>query len=858
MKAFLESNRNKFTRNEQMTVGVELESTRKLLPKSGRISSIFSLYEQYNYERDTCDKYRLIFTVNPICTNALYNVKTEVVVNEGSDKCKFLNAEDIDKPDNSINTSSDTITLEQALDDTEYSNPEMGGFVYHCGMDIFKNHRLRDRGFHFFKEPKSTENDAKKTFNTIESFLTDNEGKVVKEKLVLSAYTNQTEIPLHAYTIDNMDDFMDAYNDGVREVDGWYGFYNVGNINIPNTEIKDVGEIDVNRVINNNKQCEFIDFYPDRSLFSFIPKVNKARRRLENNWDYCLTYPYASDSGAPNEWGITDDNGGIQIVETMSGRTDGGNFTVTFRTIVPHNLAPRDYVSLYLSVNINPLKCRVVSLGDISGNDQDTVFTIKYRDIASVVPMSGDSTIQLEMISSSSFKRLSSGVECKYYARKLRKIGNYRSECNKIVGGKNIYGDKFAQIVFTDDIEIPIDEYVTNLGTPITDVYLTIVKRGAGREEFYNASADSETVEFSHCFGKVTSGVKLPKYVKDYNIYRLTNVSDVNGIVPYVIEDDVTIDNLEFYYDIVEFDPINILEKQLEVVYHRFNTYQRECQENTSHFNDPIMWKYIVADDYTPNTDGTAMSSFTVSSATIPSKDQQTDYPVNVMPEGYFYRHSYPVKVRELGNLVNCRLELLMKDPTIVDMNEYEMIDDTGYTGVTIDRLFPYAIVSDRNFNLMKGDELCFIRSDGSVYRVYFNSYEETVSGNSITGYTYLNLLSGDASILDENFRYVYRITDKCPSYALFNPKNSCLSWREITPLSELDNDSELYDMPFSNGANYRHTNINFFLQRQDPHGDYGLRDANVVSANFVPSWKERIDLSEVTFFYNNLANICF
>ena len=288
MKGFLESNRNKFTRNEQMTVGVELKSTRKILPKSGRISSIFSLYEQYNYERDTCDKYRLIFTVNPICTNALYNVKTEVVINEGSDKCLLLNSSGVSKDEyakESINTSADTVDIEQALDDTEYSNPNMGNFVYHCGVDIFKNHRLRDMGFHFFKKPD--EDKALEAYNTISSYLTDNSGKTVKEIVVLSARTgNEEETLMHAYNIDTMNDFQDAYNDSIREVDGWYGFYNVGNINIPNTEIKDVGEVDINRVLNNNKQCEFIDFYPDRSLFSFIPKVNKVRRRLENNWDF--------------------------------------------------------------------------------------------------------------------------------------------------------------------------------------------------------------------------------------------------------------------------------------------------------------------------------------------------------------------------------------------------------------------------------------------------------------------------------------------------------------------------------------------------------------------------------------------
>ena len=159
---------------------------------------------------------------------------------------------------------------------------------------------------------------------------------------------------------------------------------------------------------------------------------------------------------------------------------------------------------------------------------------------------------------------------------------------------------------------------------------------------------------------------------------------------------------------------------------------------------------------------------------------------------------------------------------------------------------------------LLKGDVLCFVDVDGSVFRVFFKSYKENIIGNSTTGYTFLNILGGDDSILDRHFKYVYRITDWCPSYALFNPKLASLTWREVIPLSELDTDSELYDMSFSNGALYKHTNINFFLQRQDPHGEHGLRDKNATMASFNPQWKDRIDLSEVTFFYNNLANICF
>ena len=68
----------------------------------------------------------------------------------------------------------------------------------------------------------------------------------------------------------------------------------------------------------NRNACEFIDLYPDRTLFSFLPKYNKYRKRAEKNWDYCITYPKSKDSKKVSEvcgvpTGITENNGGASI-----------------------------------------------------------------------------------------------------------------------------------------------------------------------------------------------------------------------------------------------------------------------------------------------------------------------------------------------------------------------------------------------------------------------------------------------------------------------------------------------------------------------------------------------------------------
>ena len=62
--------------------------------------------------------------------------------------------------------------------------------------------------------------------------------------------------------------FQEAYAKNLVEVNGWYGFINKANIDIPNA--KD-GVTVINKVMNNNKACEIYNLYPDISLFSFIP-----------------------------------------------------------------------------------------------------------------------------------------------------------------------------------------------------------------------------------------------------------------------------------------------------------------------------------------------------------------------------------------------------------------------------------------------------------------------------------------------------------------------------------------------------------------------------------------------------------
>ena len=145
---FLEKNKSVLSNNVENSLNIDLTSKNRLLPDESLVDN-FSLYNQYNEERDNCSKYRFIFDINSLCSNVLFNVKTEIVVNEGSEYCRCLNFEPNGWQksvfaNNAVNTKN-PIKYIDAIRNTEYSHKSNGKFVYHCGIDIFNNHMLRKK-----------------------------------------------------------------------------------------------------------------------------------------------------------------------------------------------------------------------------------------------------------------------------------------------------------------------------------------------------------------------------------------------------------------------------------------------------------------------------------------------------------------------------------------------------------------------------------------------------------------------------------------------------------------------------------------------------------------------------------------
>ena len=913
----LESSRSKFSVNVPNKMDIELDGKFKLLQDDG-IKGNFSLLEQYNAERDACNRYRMIFAVNPVCTNALFNMQSEIVKDEGSDSPIVLTEAKIDpsaitKADGSsgnsiVNTS--LINRYQAIKDTEYSHPENGGFVYHCGLDIFNNHMLRNDGFvHVNKIGANSyevgEETSEQVYNTIADYLRDGNGKIV-EKATNVETTERKKVRL--YSMDSVLTMKRAYLNRLKENNGWLGFTNPGNIEIPNSDKKDKfgNDVLINQMLAGNKPCEFIDMYPDRSLFSFIPKYNKFRDRTEKNWDYCITYPYAKDVEMVNT--VCGGLGGAIKVDFTLGHNPSSTNILMCRSAFRHTLKQNSKIALYYydggTFKKFPVPIQVIGVGNYDGSETDRYFSIRVSDIEKIFAALSNggsfsdaydensySRAGISMPNSGTFfyKKIAGGCECEYYFRKYKKLKRIdsegqekplRSDINKLAYGENIYGDKLAQVVFIDDINV--EGLLDHLGRPVSTVYFTVIKRNAGRKQWYEQlNYGSSEVEFSHCFGKLTSGVDFgPSSATpiDYNVRYLHNV-DLNGIVtqnieimkdvfgdvlanhplPKRIEDDITIDMDEFYGDVVEFNVDEYIETEISPVFYRFNTEQREKVSKIDLY--PLNYDKIITDDYEPNR---SFRVEKVNHSRIKINDEEISIPSNIRPEGYFYNPHMPIKIKENSDSVT--------------RVRSKLVNYAGLTcGISMGGKYTTInLKAPSSYNFLKWDYIAFcdeggvVNGEEHIKNVVWAKITE-VSGVNITlqveGMPFGTSAEEAASALyGENRRYrAYYAVESVPTYAGFNNATQEFVWRSFVAPSMMTSQNGLYDTPFSNGRFYIEKNLNLYLRRQDPFGDFGLSVARHSGGFHRTNPMEyfnvdatKLDLTQVYNFYNKLDYLCY
>ena len=714
--------------NAEKSFNVDLSAKSRLIPYS-TASGMLGLNDLYTEERDACENYRMIFTVNPICTNVIFNAVTEPVYKEGSYSavCLVESAVSLNDtkvfPNGTISASADTtgntydVDNLYAVRNTEFSHEKIGNFKYHCGYDIFNNHLLRTLDFDHAKIATTGLN--KKEFNTIFDFAIDYSGNPVQRDIMDSQGPSTSIIKdnIRMYQLDNINSMNTAFYERLRTVDGWYGFYNTGYINIPNGTLGEDDKafnVSVNKILNNETSCSFIDLYPDRSLYSFIPKVNRYKKRLERNWDCTIVYPYESDYetfnkvmmnfvGNEDDWSSLKEEVkpyAVRVLHADVKYNNVGDEIIEIHSLLRHTLTPGDEIRLlyaeeevdtasiyypaYSEIERFSVPVRVISVGDANGNNEDRCFNIKFNDLATFAEIyTDDETNKKYLIKRKAnnidsdnkpliffYKKIENGYDDRYYFRKFKKLKNYEYypisndeipagttpvlvtkeppvvnenspeyiilgglpykrvakelsyTQNKIAFAENIFGDRVAQVIFNDDI--CISGLKDNLGRPLSTVYFAAVKTNRGHEEWYNSGNTSgDSVEYSHCFGDITSGLDLPddSGATEFNVRKLYNIfvdecdtaytegleialseapkGSYNG-TPMPLESGITLDEAdgfdEFFGDVVEFAKADYRETTIEKVYHRFNTAQRECLLNPKYYN--IYYDELVGDLY--------------------------------------------------------------------------------------------------------------------------------------------------------------------------------------------------------------------------------------------------------------------
>lgn len=847
--------------NKDNMVDVEFQQTTNPYMFTTDIKDTIDQYEVFEAERANCTNYRLITTIKPFCSNVLFNPITEIVYKEGSDDC--IIATDVNnKIDVSKMKGGDKIYGEikpdraQMIRDTEYSRKEIN-FEYHPGTDIFNNHILRNTSFKIVNPPNTTDNESREHFNTISDLLRYYDTEPIYYNKRTSITDIKTKQKKHLYDADDILSMQngDAINNNLMEENGWFGFVNKSSVIAKKNENKKWVDEGFNKVINNRESCEFIDMYPDRTLFSFNPKYNPYRHRPEYNWDLFLTYPYE------NDYNNALISGGLLIKSIELAFNSVGRRIVLFSTYTKHNLSIGTAFNLYIANKEKNNEVKVIkvenilvnSLGNVKKEDEEHYFYTTQTDIISQI-LSNNEEIDddtdnddiNEQIKTRNvtfrLKHIVNGYESEYYIRKFKKLPNLNKIVNEedkltldksycvnefeewikdkpndfdkeqyqLAFSSTIYNDNNTQVTWTDGINI--DNILDNRGRPLTEIYLTVMKRNKGYDEWYNQRhVESKEIEYSHCFGNVSWGFDLLSAKGEKEINLQESLQDVK-LIHNVDIDIVNAD--EFNGDIVEYNVTTCNETILEDCYFRFNTYLRENPV------DYYTYQYdeITSDDYDKE-------GFKKETTKLTNDDAIKFW---IHPEGYYYKAHYRILLKEFGEIhQESHFDLNIKNVAI------RRNDTDNSTYVVVQTKLPHHLAANDKIMLCKDgtDEVVDIRVKSVINS---NTFTFASINDELDARTVCDILNGKYD--EDNITYsLKRYNDKIPFYAEKVDNTNRYLWRNVNNVGNKDN-TVLPEYRFANGYFYIDQDINFFLKRQDPFNEFGLWYNGEEEDNILPN----------------------
>lgn len=887
-KIFLNKKRDKFSTNKNSVLCTAIHSDSRALPID-KIDYVLDEYQQYLKEKTASNIYRLSFIINPICSNILFNHVSEIVYKEGSDECIFFGKSGSKTKDKSIlnyhkdykGNAGDTLNRYDLIRDTAYSHKDIGGIVYHCGYDIFNNHTLRKKEFNIVNRLGASAT-TKYNFNTISDLLRDYDGKDISEEK-MGGISADTKTVTHMYTMDTIDSFEKTINNQLVETDGWIGFINPTTLDIPNYVTDDIS-ISINKCMNNNKPNEFIDMYPDRSLYSFIPKINKYRNgRTEHNWDYCLTYP--SEKFFDNDLVSYLDNNNKMVInglktevinlkgEEISGVTfydDYDNQTLTFKTDIKNNLASGSTVEIILIVDSSG----TTEFFSVVENVKKSYFDKNIN--AYCFEISGDDVIEYLNqydIKEMRLRQIVNGGTCEYYFRKFKKIPNvnrifidsvnnsgttkqFNSTLNKMGFSRNIYRDTIAQLLFNDDIDL--SGLKDNLGRKVGEIFLTIVKNNQGYKEWYGYGKtpiyNNSSITFSHCFGEVTSGVDIKSTeIYDYNIHKIHNVP--TGVIDYELVEGKENSNTKkkVFANIFKqsYNSENKLEyslpKTLEsnITVDSKNEFLGDIVEFSPYTIEEVILENVYHRFNTAQREWWNGSGDTEYSVIYKDEILIDDYDIqgsgfrvdklrynefNVLTgvtntnNNYNKVNNIPANIDPEGYYYKPHYSIKLReyyDEVKQGKHTQVVFMKSGETsGVTSGTT--HTIMTSKSYYLETHKELY-------LYKEYENERIVGIISKVEDNNRKITISAEIESGSTINDYIIYKPNTEMPEYAYDLMRNDGIYlWRDENLETDSDPNSEVGQYPFANNAHYINKNITFFLRRQDPTGYYKL--SNIAS----------------------------
>ena len=254
--------------------------------------------------------------------------------------------------------------------------------------------------------------------------------------------------------------------------------------------------------------------------------------------------------------------------------------------------------------------------------------------------------------------------------------------------------------------------------------------------------------------------------------------------------------------------------------------------------------------------------SFSVSSYTL-NNINDIKFPGNIAPEGYFYSPFYEVTLKELDDelqsIIVKRINFTPSSASVTSGMVEFYRPEMGSTEIRT--IFYVKIISPITYNIIAGQPFCIYDVDkDATYRGFLDN----ISGFEMTIATEKEInseiLRGEAEGCDGKSGYIISLMEEnAPEYAEFLPSSQKLVWRAPKKMSDLESDSPIYNMPFTNGRLYIHKNIDVFVRRQDPDNDYRLFRSSAENPlrRFQIEGKGKLDFEYLGYIIDSMVDAC-